>query len=152
MLRVSIETEGGAGGLGGIADADSAAESPVPSAAALVAWVDATRQGRREDVAAARDRVRRELGSAAVVDAAAVMGNFERMVRIADGTGIPLDTPVNVATEEIRAQLGIDAFASAAHSGEVSGWQRALRRGLDPVVRLGLRWAGRRARRASPDS
>ncbi|MAG31478.1 MAG: hypothetical protein CL908_11390 [Deltaproteobacteria bacterium] len=53
---------------------------------------------------------------------------------------------MNVATEVIRSQLGINDFASAAHSKDVAGWQRLLRRVLDPVVRLGLRWAGNRAR------
>lgn len=118
-------------------------------AAALVGFVDATLSGQAPDIAKARDRVRAELGSAAVVDAAAIIGNFERMVRIADGTGIPLDAPVSVATESIRADLGIDRYESAAHTTAIRGWQRALGRIVDPLLKIALRWAGRRSRKSS---
>jgi hypothetical protein len=151
MLRASIETEGAEADYRGIADPENAEASSVPSAAALVGLVDAalsTDQG-EGDGEQARERVRRELGSEALVDAAAVIGNFERMTRIADATGIPLDAPVNVATEAIRAELGIDRFGSAANTRSVKGWQRLLRRALEPVARLGLRWVGRRARSKS---
>ena len=51
---------------------------------------------------------------AALVDAAAVVGNFERMVRIADGTGIPLDKPVAMVSADMREELGLDAKSVAA--------------------------------------
>ena len=103
--------------------------------------------GNTDEIAVARNLVRSELGSEALVDAAAVIGNFERMVRIADGTGIPLDAAVNVATEEIRAELGIDAFASEERKSEVATWQRLMARAIDPLAKIGLRWQGRRASR-----
>ena len=107
MLRESIETHGGEADLRAITDADAAAESAIPGAEALVAFVDATLGGDEATIRAARDRVREALGAAALVDAAGVIGNFERMVRIADGTGIPLDAFVNIGTEAIRDELGI---------------------------------------------
>jgi hypothetical protein len=146
MLRASVETEGVEVDYRGLADAESAEESSVPGAGALVGLVEASLSAERDDAEAARERVRRELGSDALVDAAAVIGNFERMTRIADSTGIPLDAPVNVMTESIRAELGIDDYGDAAGRQSVKGWQRWVGRLLDPVVGIALRWLGRRQR------
>ena len=149
MLRASVETDGVEADYRGIADRESAEESSVPAAGALVGLVEASLSddaGDAGDADDARARVRRELGSAALVDAAAVIGNFERMTRIADSTGIPLDAPVNVMTESIRAELGIDNFGSAADRASVKWWQRLIGRTLDPIVGITLRWVGRRAR------
>jgi len=146
MLRASIETEGAEVDYRGISDRESAEASSVPAAGALVGLVEASLSADDVDAEKARERVRLELGSEALVDAAAIIGNFERMTRIADGTGIPLDTPVNVATESLRAELGIDRFESAANTKSVRGWERLLGRAIEPVARIGLRWAGRRAR------
>ena len=147
MLRASIETQGEEVDLRGLTDGKAAGESSIPGAAALVDFVEATLGGNTDEIAAARDLVRSELGSEALVDAAAVIGNFERMVRVADGTGIPLDAAVNVATEEIRSELGIDAFASEERKSEVATWQRLMARAIDPLAKIGLRWQGRRASR-----
>ena len=146
MLRASIETDGGEVDLRAIADGSAASESAIPGAAALVAFAEATLGGDTDEITQARDRVRAELGSEALVDAAGVIGNFERMVRIADGTGIPLDAPVNIGTEALRGELGIDDFAAAERTRPVSGLQRAIGRVAQPIVRTVLRYRGRRAR------
>ncbi len=146
MLRASVETDGAEADYRGIADRESAEESSIPAAGALVGLVEASLSDDERDPEEARARVRRELGSAALVNAAAVIGNFERMTRIADSTGIPLDAPVNVMTESIRAELGIDDFGSAADRPSVKWWQRLIGRTLDPMVGITLRWVGRRAR------
>ena len=144
MLRASVETTGKEADYRGLADGSNAEESTVPGAGALIELVEASFSSDDEDGIAARARVRKELGSAALVDAAAVIGNFERMVRIADGTGIPLDAPVNVLTESIRGELGIDQYATAANTTSVPGWQRLLGRFLSPVLRVVLRRMGKR--------
>ncbi len=59
---------------------------------------------------AARTRVLEELGPEAVVDAAGVASNFERMVRIADATGIPLDSFLDEMTAGLRAELKLARF------------------------------------------
>ena len=146
MLHASVEMAGLEVDYRGIADGRGAEESTVPGAGALVRLVEATFSSNAADGVSARERVRRELGSEALVDAAAVIGNFERMVRIADGTGIPLDAPVNVATESVRADLGIDRYATAANTQAVRGWQRLIRRIIDPIAPMLLRLIGRRAR------
>ena len=144
MLRASIESEGGEDDLRSLTDGEAAVDSSVRGAATLILFVEATLSGEAAEIAKARDRVRDDLGSAALVDAAAVIGNFERMVRIADSTGIPLDTPVNVATSEIRGELGIDGFEAAARTKPVRGWQRALGRVIDPIAMTALRWRAKR--------
>jgi hypothetical protein len=44
-----------------------------------------------DDLASTRQRLLSAANAEVLVDAAAVAGNFQRMVRIADSTGIPLD-------------------------------------------------------------
>ena len=60
----------------------------------------------------ARARVLDELGPEALVNAAGVASNFERMVRIADSTGIPLDGILEDKTVELRQDLGLNQFHS----------------------------------------
>jgi len=114
--------------------AGEAAETGVPSGGALVTFAEATVSNDPARIGASRERVLDELGPAATVDAAAVIGNFQRMVRIADGTGIPLDTPVSILTAGMREELGIDGFASAGNTPPVTGLKRLLGKALQPVV------------------
>ncbi len=48
------------------------------------------------------------LGAAAMVDAAGVASNFERMVRIADATGIELGDQLEQSSADVRATLGLE--------------------------------------------
>lgn len=63
--------------------------------------------------AAARSTVVDELGPDWLVDAAAVVANFEMMTRLADGTGARLRPQQLEATAAMRAQIGVDEFPSA---------------------------------------
>ena len=104
----------------------------------LLALAEAVVTGDEGAIAAARERVRRALGDAATVDAAAVIGNYERMVRIADGTGIPLDRPMALMTANLGAEIGIDRFATAANTPPVNAFQRMLGRGMTRMAPLVL--------------
>ena len=53
-----------------------------------------------------------------VVDAAAVIGAFNVVDRIADSTGIPLDPFLAAASEEVRKELDLGRFSSSANSPE----------------------------------
>jgi hypothetical protein len=66
-------------------------------------------------LAACRDAVRRALGDEALADAAGVAAVFNAVVRIADATGIPLEDAKAVASRDVRAAIGIDAFAEGKH-------------------------------------
>ena len=51
------------------------------------------------------------ISSEAMVDAAGVASNFERMVRIADATGIQLDERMAALSQEVRDTLQLERFA-----------------------------------------
>lgn len=48
------------------------------------------------------------LGPEAMIDAAGVASNFERMVRIADSTGIELGDLLEQASADVREALGLE--------------------------------------------
>jgi hypothetical protein len=99
-------------------------------------------------LASARGEVLDRLGPEALVDAASVASNFERMVRIADSTGIPLDGPVELMSEDLRGKLGIDRFAAAANTPESGLARRALGRVVRPTASAAMRFLGPRLARA----
>jgi hypothetical protein len=133
LLRASSEISGTRVDLHAVTEAEAAAASGVAHAASLVAFADAAVRGDDETLAGARDELLEKVGPEGLVDAAAVVGNFQRMVRIADSTGIPLDAPMHLITEDLRAELGIDRYASADNTPVAGPAKRALGRGLRPL-------------------
>ena len=71
----------------------------------------------------ALERRRRELleaaGPAVLVDAAGVAANFQRMTRIADAMGIPVDEMSRGMIQPVQQELGIERFPSARNSVSV---------------------------------
>jgi uncharacterized membrane protein YcjF (UPF0283 family) len=59
----------------------------------------------------ARHAVIEGISPEALVDAAGVASNFERMVRIADATGIQLDERMAALSQEVRDTLRLERFA-----------------------------------------
>ena len=85
----------------------------IPFARELVAFVDATIDRDLVAAASAREALASAGGGAALVDAAAVLANFEMMTRVADGTGAR-QAPERLATlGDERARLGLDDYDSA---------------------------------------
>jgi hypothetical protein len=76
----------------------------------LVDFVDAAHGDEEEALAAAMSALTAALGDAATVDAAAVIGNFNQMNRLADATGMPVGQGTMRNTEELRAAAGIEHF------------------------------------------
>ena len=76
----------------------------------LIALVDAAHGDDEEALVAAREALRKRLGDDATVDAAAVIGNFNQMNRLADATGMPVGPGTMRHTEELRAATGIARF------------------------------------------
>lgn len=95
---------------------DRSTDSGVRGGAALVRFTDAVLSD-RADLAGARGELIDALGEAAMVDAAGVIGNFQRMVRIADSTGIPVDGFFDEANADVRDQLGLNSLPSARLGG-----------------------------------
>jgi hypothetical protein len=64
----------------------------------------------------ARDRLRTVISPPAFVDTCAVIAAFNVVDRIANATGIPLDTMLFSASHDLRLRLGLAAFPSAANT------------------------------------
>ena len=76
----------------------------------LTAFVDAVLGSDPDALRVARQAVRNALGDAAFVDACATVASFNAVVKIADGTGIPLEEAKEMRTRDIRAALAIENF------------------------------------------
>lgn len=111
MLRGSSETAGAGVNLETVV-AGSSVDSQVPGGDALIRFTEAV-IGNSADLTEARDALVGELGETRMVDAAGVVGNFERMVRIADSTGIPVDGAMAESMREVRESLGLNELPSA---------------------------------------
>ncbi|MCP5067519.1 MAG: hypothetical protein GY946_13220 [bacterium] len=133
LLRAGGEMTGNAVDLSVVTGGD-VSDSGVEYAAELVRFAEAIVGGDEAEIAPTREALRQVVGDAGTIDAAAVAGNFQRMVRIADGTGIPLDVPVKLVSADLREQLGIDAYGSASETAPTSGLGRLAGRLLRPLV------------------
>jgi hypothetical protein len=78
---------------------------------ALTALAEAAVTGDEPVLAAARAALHAAIGDAGLVDAAGIVGFFSAIDRVADATGVPLEDAKAEQTVEMRAALGIDAFA-----------------------------------------
>jgi hypothetical protein len=146
MLRASIEYSGSDADLNGISQGAKAGDAGIEHGERLTIFAEAAVSGDRAELDTARDALRDAAGSAVVVDAAGVVANFERMVRIADGTGIPLDNVVSALSGDIREELGIDDYESRRLTSS-GGITRAFGPVLRGVAHAALRFAGKRSRR-----
>jgi hypothetical protein len=139
MLRASTQVSGEAVNLNGIVEGNEV-QTGLRGGEALIRFAEASVgdsfDDKADDIRVAREAVKDELGENAMVDAAGVIANFQRMVRIADGTGIPLDTPVAMMTSSIREDLGINGYGSAGNTPALSLPQRLLGRVLQPALPL----------------
>jgi len=64
------------------------------------------------------------------------------MNRVADATGIALDAPVRALSADIRQELGLEGFVSAANTPESGRLARILGHLVRPVAWGVLRVAG----------
>lgn len=96
----------------------NADQSGIANARTLVAFVEAFISRDEAALDVARKILVDEMGAAAMVDAAAVAANFQRMVRIADAIGIPVDEQMNMITKDIQKQLELRQFPSSHNTPE----------------------------------
>ena len=90
----------------------------IPHGALLVVFAEAVLGNDDRQLDEIRAAVRSRMGDAALVDAAAIMATFNAIDRVADSTGIPIEDAKAESTADIRAALGINAFAQAR--GEIA--------------------------------
>ena len=125
MLRESSKLEGNKVDLK-VLTAGSEGGAGIPAEKELINFAEAAFNTDKQAIAMARTQLAETIGAAAMIDSAAVIANFQRMVRVADGTGIPLDTPVAMVTAGIREELGINNFGSASNTPALGFFQRVL--------------------------
>ena len=115
MLRESSNRSGTLDSLNLQGAVNPDTDSGVPHGNLLTAFAEAAVR-QTDALPALREQIVGELGEQELVDAAGVVANFQRMVRIADSCGIPLDEFTREATEDCREELGLHEFASAANT------------------------------------
>lgn len=74
------------------------------------------------------------VGSAGLVDAAGVVGNFQRMNRIADACGIELDAPARLLTANVRREVGADKFSASDHTKPTGVFARLFASIVVPIL------------------
>ena len=88
----------------------------VEHGAQLVAFTEAVMGDDEAALVRERDALRALLTPEAFVDAAAVIGAFNVVDRIADATGIPLDAGLAAMSGEVRQELDLARFGSSANT------------------------------------
>ena len=126
MLRESVKLSGGSIDFDGLTDPSCTEIRGVPNSHELLQFTNACLGDDAAALAATRQALVDNMGSGALVDTVGVISNFQRMVRIADATGIPSADAMLVMSEDLREQLGINRYVSAANSEQPPFFQRLL--------------------------
>jgi hypothetical protein len=95
-----------------MASGDGVAHGPL-----LRRFADAVHLG-APDLAERRAALVEAVGEAGLIEACLTVSAFNGLTRVADATGIQLDEGTLAATTDLRAALGINAFAGAESSGD----------------------------------
>ncbi len=90
-------------------DASPRHASELEAFATAVATGDEALRERRDDLLNA-------IGAERFVEAAAVTAAFHGYVRVADGTGIPVDEMVVATSGQLREEMGINSYAGSSNS------------------------------------
>ena len=116
MLRVSAQSSNTEVDILSInGDVDAAAKG-VEFGVELMLFAESIATRNEETLVQTREELATIAGDVVLVEAAGVAANFQRMVRIADSMGIPVDNLAAKVGTEVRQELGIDRFASAKNS------------------------------------
>ena len=108
MLRVSVSQSSLQIDLSGLRTGDSRALDEIPNAHMLIGLADAFMDHEPEHLSNIRDEAASVIGELGVIEAIGVAANFQRMVRIASGTGIPIDEPDPEFGMAVRAALNLN--------------------------------------------
>ena len=87
---------------------DPTVDPLIPGGVALLRYADAVVAQSTEEIRTTGETLGGDLGPAGLVDAAAVVGNFQMMNRVADGTGIPVDRGMRIRNAELIELLDLD--------------------------------------------
>lgn len=113
LLRASGVTQNKAYDLNAVTGA-AAGDAGVAHGRLLVEFAEAVLGEDEGALARVRAALRAALSPAGLVDAAGIVGLFNAIDRVADATGIPLETEKLEASLDFRAALDLDRFGVAA--------------------------------------
>ncbi len=116
MLRVSAQTTETEIDVQGIAGDAARAAVGIEFGTELMQFGEAVAHRAAEEITATRQALLDRAGASALVEAAGVAANFQRMVRIADSIGIPVDDMTSELGQNIRAELELERFASSQNT------------------------------------
>ena len=88
----------------------------VPHGARLIAFTDAVQGSDDEAIERERTALRSVVSPEAFVDVCALVASFNVVDRVADATGIPLDPMLYAMSGDIREELQLARFRSAANT------------------------------------
>lgn len=110
MLRVSANKTESEIDINMIMGEDTLGHTDIKYAKELMEFAGSLASRSEDDLKTAREDLVAVAGEAVLVDAAGVAANFQRMVRIADCTGIPVDSNENEISNKVRADLDLYQF------------------------------------------
>ncbi len=116
MLRESSKAKGEAYDLSLLTGTKG--DGNIPHGALLVAFAEAVLGDNDRRLQEIQGAIRDKMDDAAFVDAAAIVATFNAIDRVADATGIPIEDSKVASTADVRAALGINAFAE--QRGEIA--------------------------------
>jgi len=120
MLRVSAKSSNIEVDIQAVNGDATAAGKGIPLGLELMKFAEAVASFDSVDLDSARAALLEVGGELVLVDAVGVAANFQRMVRIADSMGIPVDDMQAELGKEVRETLGLEKFSSAQNSVGVS--------------------------------
>ena len=104
---------------------ENASTGDIPHGGVLLRFAEAFASRDEALLDQARADLLAEAGAEVLVDAAGVAANFQRMVRIADSTGIPLDDLSAAISHKVVKQLDLTRFATSRNT-PAAGLKRKL--------------------------
>lgn len=114
MLRASSQAEGLDANLKAVTQEDG--DAGVSCSNLLRKLTEATIEMAWDDLDSIRLEAIETIGRQSTVDALAVASGFNGIVRVADATGIPIDSYEDDVGKEIRSSIGIDEFHYSSKS------------------------------------
>ncbi|MFT5210252.1 MAG: hypothetical protein ACI9CE_001977 [Flavobacterium sp.] len=114
MLRVSANKTESDIDINMIMGSEAASHSDIQYARELVQFAGSLASRDESALKEARDALFSQAGPSVLVDVAGVAANFQRMVRIADAVGIPVDSNDNEMSNQVRSDLDLYKFDQSA--------------------------------------
>ncbi|MCY4427938.1 MAG: hypothetical protein OXC05_13050 [Halieaceae bacterium] len=133
-----------------LSDAVDGTDDPnaaVPHSALLCRFAEAAvMSGDKSDLPNIRNQIVTAFDLAAVVDCAGIVAHYEKMDRIADSIGLPLDAPMRIMAGDLREELNLSRFASAENTAGLGIGMRLLGSFLRRIAPMLMKFVSRKGK------